>query len=492
MILNWILALASALLLVLAFPPYGYTGLAPIALAPLLAACLREARWKHRFGFGYISGAAYWFGTCHWIQWTLAHHGGMGVSLAWLCIVLFCLAKALQMGVFAATAGFVANRTFGPPIVAALWVVIEWTHSFTGFEWLNLGNAGIDMSQPLRLAPVTGVWGISFLFAFSGAVIAAVALAFFGKHGRHPALWLLPPAAILFMLPAVPDPNRGKAAAVVVQPNLDDEATWTPELVADTERQMRLFSLAASGKPGDIDAIVWPEVPAPFYESDRVLTRLLSEIAVNARSAVVAGVVARGTGGPLNSALMLDAAGNRISRYDKVNLVPFGEFVPWPFGLITEKVSTEAGDFESGSKVVVSGLGSHKLGTFICYESVFPSYIRQFARDGAQVLFNISNDSWFGKSAARYQHLLIVRMRAAENNRWIVRATNDGVSGAIDPAGRVSDTLPEFRDASSRVRFGYVSATTFYTSHGDWFVVLCALAAAAGVTSAGLQGRRRP
>jgi apolipoprotein N-acyltransferase len=122
---------------------------------------------------------------------------------------------------------------------------------------------------------------------------------------------------------------------------------------------------------------------------------------------------------------------------------------------------------------VVSGLGPHKIGTFICYESVFPNYIRQFAAGGAQTLFNISNDSWFGKTAARYQHLLIVRMRAAENDRWIVRSTNDGISGVIDPAGRVGLTLPEYQEAAARVQFSYIGDQTFYTRHGDWFVWVC-------------------
>ncbi|HVV47465.1 MAG TPA: apolipoprotein N-acyltransferase, partial [Bryobacteraceae bacterium] len=205
------------------------------------------------------------------------------------------------------------------------------------------------------------------------------------------------------------------------------------------------------------------------------------------------GVVAHvgGRGAPLNSALLIAPNGNRVSRYDKVNLVPFGEFVPWPFGMITQKVSTEAGDFAAGSDVVVSRMDGHRIGTFICYESVFPSYIRRFADSGAEVLFNISNDSWFGKTAARYQHLLIVRMRAAENRRWIVRSTNDGVSGVIDPAGRVVRTLPEFEESSAHLPYDYVTATTFYTRHGDWFVLLCALGSIAAVTSAVLPARRR-
>ncbi len=240
----------------------------------------------------------------------------------------------------------------------------------------------------------------------------------------------------LLLFPNLPAPRHGTVNAAVVQPNIDDESVWTDDLVARTERQMRLFSLTAAGRDGAVAVTVWPEVPAPFYETDAPFRQLVSSIAKESHAAVLTGVVAKtASGEPLNSALLVDAEGNRVSRYDKVNLVPFGEFVPWPFALVTQKVSTEAGDFAAGSQVVVSSLGAHKIGTFICYESAFPSYVRQFSAAGAQVLFNISNDSWFGKTAARYQHLLLVRMRAAENERWIVRSTNDGISGGDRSGG---------------------------------------------------------
>jgi apolipoprotein N-acyltransferase len=190
--------------------------------------------------------------------------------------------------------------------------------------------------------------------------------------------------------------------------------------------------------------------------------------------------------------LLMSPAGNVVSRYDKVNLVPFGEFVPWPFGLLTRKVSSEAGDFEPGRRIVVSNIDGHRIGTFICYESVFPSYVRRFAASGAEVLFNISNDSWFGKSQARYQHLLIVRMRAAENARWILRATDNGITAVIDPAGRVVRTTEEYTELAARLQYRYRQDQTFYTRFGDWFVALCALVAAGALTSAVLPAHRRP
>ncbi len=159
--------------------------------------------------------------------------------------------------------------------------------------------------------------------------------------------------------------------------------------------------------------------------------------------------------------------------------MPFGEFVPWPFGALATKISTEVGDFAAGRRVVVSPVDGHRIGAFICYESVFPNFVRKFADGGAEVLFNISNDGWFGHSAARLQHLEIVRMRAAENRRWILRSTNDGITATIDAAGRLRGRLPLYVQATSYTGFNYESQKTLYTRFGDWFPLLCATLAIA-------------
>jgi apolipoprotein N-acyltransferase len=157
-----------------------------------------------------------------------------------------------------------------------------------------------------------------------------------------------------------------------------------------------------------------------------------------------------------------------LARYDKMFLVPFGEFVPPFFGWVN-RISKESGDFVRGDKVVVVPLDGHGVGAFICYEAVFPHLVPRFTRAGAEVLFNLSNDGYFGRSSARHQHLLIARMRAAENRRWLIRSTNNGITVSIDPAGRIRQTLaPDFRTAA-RLRFGYEKGLTFYSRYGDWF-----------------------
>ncbi|MCP5116623.1 MAG: apolipoprotein N-acyltransferase, partial [bacterium] len=167
-----------------------------------------------------------------------------------------------------------------------------------------------------------------------------------------------------------------------------------------------------------------------------------------------------------------------IARYDKMFLVPFGEFIPPGFTWIN-RITNEGGDFAPGEQVIVPAAAGHRLGSFICYESVFPDLVRRFADAGAEVFINLSNDGYFGGSAAREQHLLIARMRAAENRRWILRSTNDGITASIDPAGRVVRTTEEFTRTAVRLPFSYISETTLYTRFGDWFPWFCLIAALA-------------
>jgi apolipoprotein N-acyltransferase len=477
-VLNWALALVSAALLILTFPQANLAWLAPVALTPLLVAVTRELRPFRRFLLGWGAGVIYWFGVCYWIQYDLAVYGGLSQAAAWASFALFAVAKALHLAVFALLAGMLMRRWWAVPAVAALWVAVEATHGPLGFAWLALGNAGIDMGIPMRLAPFTGVYGLSFLFVAMAAALALAAL----RRPRRELLWLaMVPLAIL--LPRLPDARPGEETALLVQPNISESEEWTESSVDRTEQ--RLVELSLRGVLADIanapSIVVWPEMPAPLYsyDEDARLRKYTTDLTRTTHAYLLTGVVAHSPDrAPLNSVELLSPSGRPLSRYDKVNLVPFGEFVPWPFGFVN-KISTEAGDFAAGKRVVVSPVNGHRIGTFICYESVFPNFVRQFARGGAEALFNVSNDGWFGKSAARRQHLQIARMRAAENRRWLLRATNDGITATIDPAGRLRGTLPLYVEATSTTGFSYIADRTIYTRFGDWFPLLCTVVALA-------------
>jgi apolipoprotein N-acyltransferase len=330
------------------------------------------------------------------------------------------------------------------------------------------------MSVPMRLAPFTGVYGISFVFAAMSAGVALVIL----RRPRVHLAWVLA-LPLMFFLPAFQPASPGSHTALLVQPDISETEEWDAEKLDKMEQNQALLSLrgAVSANGPAPSIVAWPEVPAPlYYEEDARFRGYMDALARRLQAYLLVGVVAHTPSGePLNSAVLISPGGGLITRYDKVNLVPFGEYVPWPFGALTAKISTEAGDFAAGKRIVVSPVGGgHAVGTFICYESVFPNFVRRFANDGAQVFFNLSNDGWFGKTAARWQHLSIVRMRAAENRRWILRATNDGITSTIDSAGRLRGTVPLYTEATSYTGFDYITEKTLYTRWGDWFPLLCA------------------
>jgi apolipoprotein N-acyltransferase len=478
---NFALSLASAVLLVLLFPRFNLTWLAPVALTPLLIACARERSWKRRLLQGWSAGFVFWFSACYWIQFVLEVHGGLGRWGGWGTFVLFAALKGLHLALFACLAGFLMPKAWAVPATAALWTGLERTHGLLGFAWLDLGNAGIDMPAPMRLAPLTGVYGLSFLFAMLACALALVLL----RRPRGELAWLVM-VPVLFALPAAPAPVRGAETALLVQPNIDTEMTWTDASLRGVERELALLSRSRNER-----LIIWPEVPAPFYPSDdRAFGDYAAGIARTDQAYFLLGGVAYNQAhAPLNSAFLFDPAGDLVERYDKINLVPFGEFVPDVFGWVN-RITKEAGDFAAGNRIVVFPVGGHRMGAFICYESAFPDLVRQFARNGAEALVNLSNDGYFGHSAAREQHLELVRMRAAENRRWILRATNDGLSAVVDPAGRVTYRAAPYRELAAAVSYQYLSGTTFYTRHGDWFAWSCL---ALGLAScAGSRARRRP
>lgn len=501
---NFSLALLSAMLLTLLypnllFPGFGLPWLAPVALVPLLIALSLEPRPLWRFLLGEFAGIVYWLGICYWIQFVLEVHGGMGRWGGWATFALFCVAKAAHLAVFGMLAAVLLKTRFAIPAIAALWTGIERTHGMFGFAWLTLGNAGIDMPLPLRVAPFTGVYGVSFVFALMSAVVAFLIL----RRGRKHLYWLAIVPGML-LLPGLPARQTPTETALVLQPNMSEEEQWTPASAAAERDHIIRESLDASERSRQ-QIIIWPESPGPlYYYRDPGFHQEATQLAQQADAYFLFGTVAETPeGAPLNSAVLLRPDGGLVDRYDKINLVPFGEYVPKFFGFVN-RITQEAGDFAPGKRLVVFPMDTHRLGVFICYESVFPEEVREFVKGGANLLVNISNDGYFGHSAAREQHLEIARMRAVENSRWLIRSTNDGITAVIDPAGNVDERLPMYQETTAAVHFAFRDGTTMYSNYGDWFAWGCLIGAAIALvwsqrpnytpefSRAGSQAHRRP
>lgn len=461
------LAILSAILSVLVFPRFDMNFLAPLCLAPILVAAAWETSARKRVLMGWAAGFVYWFGVCHWIAEVLHNYGGMNLALVGLAFFLFCLLKAMNWAAFAWLAGYLVHSRWAVVLLAALWTGQERIYGPFGFAWFALGNAGADMGIPMRLAPVTGVYGLSFVFAMMNAAVAMLIL-------RRPRVHLAPLLLLplLYLLPALPEIEQGNSTAVVVQPNIRERQDWTAAETETAIRAMMLQALDVSSPRQPNSMILFPEVPAPFYENDPKLRDQAAQLAQVLQTPLLMGVVSHNPKGPLNSVLQISPDGSFGPRYDKMNLVPFGEYVPEAFDWIG-KISEEAGSFQPGEKTVVFPVRDGRAGVYICYESVLPHFVRGIVAQGAGVLVNLSNDGYFGQSAAREQHLLLARMRAAENRRWLLRATNDGITVTVDPAGRIDRKLTPLRKASARVRFSYIEQQTPYTRHGDWFVWGC-------------------
>ncbi|MGA7423446.1 MAG: apolipoprotein N-acyltransferase [Candidatus Sulfotelmatobacter sp.] len=518
----WLLVLLSSILQVLIFPLAGLYILSWVAFAPLIAALLRArpagvleingsvdlqaAKPGQAFLLAYVSGILWYAGTCYWIYNTMHEHGGLSVPFALLALFLFCLYLGLYHGLF----GLLLSWSVGPSgdyrraLIAApfLWVAVELARfDVTGFPWNLLGTAQVDNISLSRITTWTGVYGVSFEIML---VNVAVAAAFLVLRKKRNILLLaaLAAAAVLQAgrlvdAPAIP----ADRAALLVQENIPVDETWTRDTFERTLRELTDLSVkdfrvkgdastvsdASNSKPGGIDLIVWPESPAPFFTSDPLFREPVSQMARETHSWVVTGAIgtapaaqsARPASQVFNSAALISPAGDWTSRYDKVHLVPFGEYLPFPkLFAFAGGLTKEVGEFEAGTSRTPLDAGGTKLGVFICYESVFPGEVRQFADQGAQVLVNISNDGWYGDSGAYAQHLNQTRMRAIENDRWILSATDTGVTASIDPYGRTVARLPRKERAALVAPYALTSVTTFYTRHGDWFAWLCAIISA--------------
>ena len=502
--------LLSAGLQILVFPLPNVYIFGWFAVTPLLMALLRTrapetlqiragikllpAKPIQGFMLGYICGIIWYAGTCYWIYATMRQYGGVNAPAAFGILILFCMYLGLYHGLFgliitlfAGNDGFSRRALLLSPVA---WVAVELARTrITGFPWDLLGISQVDNIPLSRLATITGAYGISFEIMVVNAAFAAAFLV--TREKRHKLLLAAIAAMIVLQFgrwipaPAIPSDHT----ATLVQANIPilDGSDWTKEYFRSTLQDLSRVSLASQG-PSHL--IVWPESPAPFYTTDPLFRDAVSSLAKRANAWVLAGSIgvlnaslAPGlTTEIFNSAALVSPAGAWTARYDKVHLVPFGEYVPFKkLFAFAGGLTKEVGDFSQGTSRAPLDADGAKLGVFICYESIFPDEVRQTADQGAQVFVNISNDGWYGDSGAYAQHLKQARMRAVENDRWLLRDTNTGVTASIDPYGRVVAGVPRKQRIALAAPYGLVSETTFYTRHGDWFAYACAIICIAAV-----------
>ena len=504
------MAILSGILQVLIFPSPSLYFFCWIALAPLIIAVLRArdqdavqllaeggssylapASLRQGFLLGYVSGIVWYLGSCYWVYHAMHYYGGLGPVVSALLLVLFALYLGLYHGLFGLLLAISARKRQGYSLRALvlapfLWVSVELARTYiTGFPWDLLGTSQVNNVPLARIATFTGVYGLSFEIALVNAAFAAAALvarrqratmliaAFCASVGLQ--VWQLVPMQ-------APPPDR---YATLVQENLPmNDVRWDEQKEKDILADLEKFSVRPKNTaPDDPGLIVWPESPAPFFVTDYHFRGTMMKIAHNTDSYVIAGSLGiQNTGREdvqpdlFNSAVLIGPDGKWGARYDKNHLVPFGEYIPFQsFLTFAKSLTHEVGTFKAGHERTLLDFGKHRVGTFICYESIFPNEVRQFADNGADLFVNISDDGWYGNSGAPSQHLNMARMRAIENQRWLLRATNTGITASIDPYGRVVMSAPRNVRAYMDAPYGFVSEKTFYTEHGDWFPIACVI-----------------
>ncbi|HVA72496.1 MAG TPA: apolipoprotein N-acyltransferase [Candidatus Limnocylindrales bacterium] len=490
---RWFLAIASGLALSFSFPSYNLPLLAWIAVALLMLAAL-GAPAREAALYGFINGALFYPLSVPWIDDVMRQYGNVGPFAAAGILALIALAGALFPIVFAILVSRAGKRSLGLACALApfLWVALEFARAnlpIIAFPWNLIGYAASGNLALVQLTSVTGIYGLSFLIvAFNSLVVWAVAAP--SAKSRRVVL----AAAVLLVAIARFGPRFVPRAvadhvAHLVQTNFPQSesypANWMA-LHAAAMQQLEALSIGPARKsPG---VIVWPEVPAPFSLQDPQFAAIARKIAKDSGSDFLVGVVDWKLGPhrqwlASNSAVLLNPAGQREFTYDKIHLVPFGEYVPLRRWLTFAKSLTAGiGDFTPGhtfgvgSLPAAAGLAGGRFSVYICYEAVFPSEVRRFAANGAQLLMNISNDGWFGRSSAAAQHLMMARVRTVENRRWLLRDTNTGFTVDVDPYGRIVARLAPFQRAELDAPYGFRSDLTPYTRFGDWLAWLCVIA----------------
>ena len=487
-------SIASGLLVILAFPVFDFFFLAWIALLPLLIS-LWQRTPKEAFKAGYIFGIIYFFGTLYWIYHSITVFGGIPL-IASLCIVfLLCLYLGLYPAIFSWLFISIIRKTKLPALFIApiVWVVLEFLKSylFSGFPWASIGYSQYRFLHMIQVADITGIYGISFLVvAVNGAIFDIVLLK---RRLREMPLYPLVYSVAGFITLAAlliftlgygvwrlgQNRESGTINVSVIQGNIEQDKKWEPAFqkeVFDIYADLSQKAAAASSP----QLIIWPETSVPFlFDYDTANTEKFIQMQKGLGTYLLFGSVLvreRTKEKTLltNSALLLNRDGKPIYKYDKIHLVPFGEYVPLRSLLFfIDKIAVGIGDFVPGDSYLRAGADFGSFGTMICYEIIFPGLVRKFYAKGGDFIVTITNDAWFGSTAGPYQHFSMAVFRAVENRKPVVRAANTGISGFIDSSGRIISRTSLFTREFLPGQVKIDKTLTFYTKYGDLFSYAC-------------------
>jgi apolipoprotein N-acyltransferase len=496
----------TAALLILSFPNFDLWPLAWVGLVPLFIVIVRRPGVIPSFVTGWIAGAVFFYGTCYWLTYAMIRYGHIPAPIAYLLLVPLTIAVGIFPGIASAILARCVSR-WGPRAIlfaAFVWPAVEWIRfEITGQLWNAVGYSQTFAFSRGQTAPLIqaaawgGVYAVSMLIAgFSASIV--LLLTDTKTESRAFAVTMLAVVIVVLAVSMFEGRSRFEKAGteslqapsadiIAIQPNVP--MTPPASLAASAELIQRHLQLSETGlaKVASVSAdvpappriVIWPESPMNFeYSEDNEFREFVGEFSRSHNASIIFNSQEPSGIGYANSAIMLDSGGRIVQRYDKIQLLPFGEYVPVPRWIPgAQLIPTMVGDFIPGSSFPQMPLGSAgKAGIFICFESAFPSIARTFVKNGSDVLINISNDGYLGPTAVMRQHLANAIFRAVENNRSVVRVTNTGITTLITPGGVALDQTNGFEPAVRTWRLPLSrSEMTFYTEYGDLVVWICAV-----------------
>lgn len=476
-----IAAAFSGLVLATAFPRPDFYPAAWVALVPLFVFMERRP-----FASGFVAGMAFFAPVLYWLNIVMTTYGGLQQVFSLLAYLFLLVYLSLYLGLATWLSVLLKVRLKLPFLLTMpfLWVALEYLRGclLTGFPWALLGYSQQNFSAAIQSADVTGVYGVSFLL-----IAVNCALAWLVCEPKSRLCWGGVAAVMLMTLTHVGygvwknsqamDVRSASLRVSLIQGNIDQAQKWVPENRQATIDKYQGLSQQALQQP--VDLLIWPEAATPFFLQDDIASaQQVRQIPAQLNTSLLLGSPAYqrlddGRYTYFNSAFLLQSESHQAERSDKIHLVPFGEYVP--LGRILtfiNKLVVGVGDFSPG-KVKPLVLNGTPIGTLICYEVIFPELARDYVRKGSQLLVNITNDAWFGRSSAPYQHLAMSRFRAIENRIWLARAANTGISAFIAPSGKVVSAGPIFQSLHLNETVGLGAKETFYTRFGDLFAYMC-------------------
>jgi apolipoprotein N-acyltransferase len=484
---DFLFSLLSGILLTLSFPNFDLEYLAWFALVPLLYSVEGQGLWIS-FKLGFLTGFVSFLGILYWIIVAIHTYGNVPLLISGLVLLLLVGYLSLFIGAFTLLYRFLQIRLKLRTVLLAplIWVSLEYFRSFflTGFPWASLGHSQYMNLPFIQMADITGVYGLSFVILLVNASLYMVILQWSQRTFplREVAITVLLLLGFLvygYLKAGAVDGRMAQKPSLkvgLVQGNIDQAIKWDENFQKETLKIYERLSLkAAEGKP---DLIIWPETATPFFFQDaKEFQPLVLDIPKKTNAFLLFGTpsykIERRKVHHYNSALLVSPDGELRGKYDKIHLVPYGEYIPLgdyiPLGSLGEGI----GNFKPGKEMFNFTLPQGKFGVLICFEIIFPDLCRRFVKEGADFLVTITNDAWFGRTSAPRQHLTIATFRAVENRVFIARSANTGISALIDPVGRIVKQGGIFTEETINGTILLSKEKTFYTLYGDVFAWIC-------------------